>query len=56
MVRTAPAADAPRAFRVVEKMEVRLFEQQGDWVRIGMRNGWTGWAHKSLFLEEQQNR
>lgn len=56
MVRTAPSADAPRAFRVVEKMKVRLFEQQGDWLRIGMRNGWTGWAHKSLFLEEQQNR
>ena len=56
MVRTAPSADAPRAFRAVEKMQVRLFEQQGDWVRIGMKNGWSGWAHRSLFLEEQQNR
>ncbi|MCF8052893.1 MAG: SH3 domain-containing protein [Desulfobacterales bacterium] len=54
MVRTAPSADAPRAFRVVENMQVRLFEQQGDWVRIAMKNGWSGWAHKSLFLEGQQ--
>jgi SH3-like domain-containing protein len=54
MVRTAPSADAPRAFRVVENMEVRLFEQQGDWVRIGMKNGWSGWAHRSLFLEAKE--
>lgn len=53
MVRTAPSADAPRAFRVVEKMKVRRFEQQGEWVRIGMKNGWTGWAHQSLFRSEQ---
>ncbi len=53
IVHEAPLLKAPRAFRVVAKMKVRVLEEKGDWLRIRMINGWTGWAHRSLFVGEE---
>jgi SH3-like domain-containing protein len=53
LVREAPLSDSPRAFRLVKRMKVQVLEEKGDWLQVRLQNGWTGWAHRSLFVGEE---
>jgi tetratricopeptide (TPR) repeat protein len=54
-VREEPSLDSGILFRVNKGEVINLMEEKGDWRRIALHDGRSGWAHKSLFAESPQS-
>jgi N-acetylmuramoyl-L-alanine amidase len=50
-VREEPSLEAGILYRAARGESLSLLEEKGDWRRVGLQDGRTGWAHKSLFAE-----
>ena len=50
-VREKPALNARVTFRLKQGATLSIVDMRGDWYRIRLRDGRTGWAHQSLFSE-----
>lgn len=50
-VRQEPSLDSVILFRVNKGEVMNLIEEKGDWRRIALHDGRSGWAHESLFAE-----
>jgi SH3-like domain-containing protein len=48
-VRKSPSFDSEIIFRLKKGETVLVVETKGNWNRIELRDGRTGWAHQSLF-------
>ena len=47
--RRHPDADAEVVFRLIEGAAPVVLEREGDWYRVRLRDGRTGWGHASSF-------
>ncbi len=47
-VRSMPSTDGEIEFRLLEGARVSITKQQGEWLHISVRDGRTGWVHRSL--------
>ena len=53
-VREKPSLAARITFRLKQGATPSIIEIRGDWCRIILKDGRTGWAHQSLFSEPQE--
>jgi len=51
-VRAMPGVDAEIVFRLKRGARVSVIETRADWYRIILRDGRSGWAHRSLLTPE----
>jgi tetratricopeptide (TPR) repeat protein len=50
-VRKEPSLEAGILYRAARGESLSLLEEKGDWRRVGLQDGRTGWAHRSLFAD-----
>jgi len=55
-VRAQPSLDSAIKFKLKKGDTVDVIERTGDWYLIGISDGRTGWAHKSLFTDADNNQ
>lgn len=53
-MREEPSLDSRILFRVKKGDLSNVMEEKGEWLRVGLQEGPSGWAHRSLFAEAVQ--
>ncbi len=48
-VHSGPGESFPKNFKIHEGLKISLLESQGEWSKISLSNGWTGWIKSESY-------